>query len=634
MKLRLIGLLLFILSTSTVFGQATGDSLSFVLSNYSDNALFNYFDKQLNTYHLSNRFEYSQNFGKFNVGIKERFNSAVIKSRTLNIRDEINLSMITEYNYINSLKFGFLTTSDIFTDDRSLALNESTQNLITVYSKYSPMKTLKIIPFAGFIENKQIGTTNSGFIYGGEALLDDLKGDIFSIYSSFKFQNEDISPRKNMLRYFNVRIENDLDQTFSNLFTGGYSEKKRDFYFEADSLTENYFEVTKNIQSRTENNYYLQNNIVYSAPGSNLAFDITGTINFRKVERETRYKNQYTVNQVNFDSNIEEFRYELEANATYITKPLKLIFRSSIGEREELHDIERLDGINDIIFEDRQNLEKKKNNRSQVLMASITGTAEISRKDQIGFSLFQRKLSYNTPSDENFDDRDELLSIMRLSYNRKITPYFNWFMNLEGSFNHLVYIFSERSANNSKRRTLKLSSGGRYNTEKVSSLNEAIVSANYTTYDFEELRPNLKSFSFRQFTVRDSSYIDIYNKTGMLIEGYIKLSEQGDFYWNNFSSTPQRYIEELYFEPKLVKTYNNISFSSGLRIFRLFTFKHIDNETRELDTKYSSIGPVADISVMLSSLRLKIYGWYEFINTEAGKELENVNLIMRLNWIL
>ena len=135
------------------------------------------------------------------------------------------------------------------------------------------------------------------------------------------------------------------------------------------------------------------------------------------------------------------------------------------------------------------------------------------------------------------------------------------FVNLEGNLNKIVYVFKERSANNNTRRVLKFSSGGDIRLSYLTSRNVAEVSANYTVFEFEDLNPNLNSFSFRQLVLSDSTQIKLFRTTSFNFLGYIKLSEQGDFNWQGFANKPVRDLEEYYAEPTLRYTYNHFSFS-------------------------------------------------------------------------
>jgi hypothetical protein len=214
-----------------------------------------------------------------------------------------------------------------------------------------------------------------------------------------------------------------------------------------------------------------------------------------------------------------------------------------------------------------------------------------------------------------------------------ITPFFNLFFNLEGSINKTVYLFSQRSSNNNTRRVLKFSAGGDYKIGILRTRNEAIVSANYTVYDFEDINPNFSSFSFRQLYIKDSTEVRLGKNISLELEAYVKLSEQGDFNWADFSGRPFRFLEEIFLEPKLAYRFNKLKLAAGVRYFSLLTYKYDQNNIKTLDTKWISTAPLAEITYIVDSyLRVRCTGWLEFINNEANQRRELTNLFINLNW--
>jgi hypothetical protein len=291
-----------------------------------------------------------------------------------------------------------------------------------------------------------------------------------------------------------------------------------------------------------------------------------------------------------------------------------------------------MEGIGNVFFEERSRIESNKDNYSVRTALSFNGGIEFSRKDKLSFYLLQTKLKYDTQSLENYDDRDELLSIIRLKYSSQFTPYFLAFINAEGTLNHTVYIFSQKSSNNNKDRIIRLEAGGSYWGKNISTLNSFEVSANYTVYDFEDLNPTSRSYSFRQFTALDSTRIILRKELFLQLYGYIKLSEQGDFNWTAFSTRPASYLQEIYAEPKITYKYYDLFFSLGMRYFSLNNFKYKGKE-KTRDSDYYSIGPVIDIFILMNrKLYLKIYGWYEFITASNVLNREQANLSLVMNW--
>lgn len=631
-KIGLI-LLFFLLGSIGTQAQFLRDSLNFVVNNYSQKRLYSTFDKQLNTYTLNTGFVYNIDKEKYFIGVNENFNSSIVKSSTKSIKDDQQVSLLGEYRFSPKFKSGMLVSSNLFSDDRKLDINEASSFLGSIYTKIEPIEQLKLIPFFGYSNNKQISEVDNGLIYGTEALLDNFSSDDFQIYSSLNFRNEDILPRRNLLRNIKITALNVIENNFVNIINGGYSEMRKDFYFEADSITSATFDVKSNIQSRTEQNYLIEDIFEFKDPDSEFGFEFGGSVGWRDIARRNKYLSAENVNTTLFNTNINEFRIDLNASLIYVNNNFRSRVKIGLNEREEKHSVENIPDLSELIFNERDELENRKNNRSQIVNFIYTGDWDFSDRDKISFSLFHRKLVYDTPSEENNDDRDELLSIFRTAYQHEFSTLFTYFLHFEGSLNHIVYIFSERSSNNNIRRIIKLTSGGYYNSEILNNKLEAEVSANYTVYDFEDLQPNFQSYAFRQFALKDSTSLTLSKRITADITGYAKLSEQGDFNWTEFSGKPQRYLEEYYLEPKIFVHKGALQFGTGFRYFNLTTYNFEDITTRKKTSEYNSVGPIVDIIMRVGgTLNLKIYGWYEFIRPEDGKNRENVNLNVRLYW--
>jgi hypothetical protein len=359
---------------------------------------------------------------------------------------------------------------------------------------------------------------------------------------------------------------------------------------------------------------------------------LLGKVGWRKIDRDTRYKNFENISTAIFDTRIEELKFEFESVTTYNSESFSGALRFILSERDEKNIAKDISEVSDVFYEQRNDQEKRKNNNSVRASLSLSGLYKITKNDLLSFSLFQNKLKYDTPSSENFDDRDELLSIAGIRYTHLFSPFFESFITAEGTFNHTVYVFAEKSSNNNLNRTIRLTAGGIYRGKNISSLNLFEVSANYTVYDFEDLNPNYKSFSFRQYTATDSTTIKLTKKLNLNLYGYIKLSEQGDFKWSAFTIRPTRYLKEIFAEPKLSVRYNDIILASGVRFFSLLTFNYKKTE-KILDTEYVSSGPVAEIIVSArNNLLVKLYGWYEFIRLTGNNKKEQTNFSLQVYW--
>jgi len=631
-KLVLIYFILLLIN-SILPAQIGKDSLSFSKSSFSDKQIINNFDKQLNTYNYSTFLKYYLGSDKLFFGIKENFNSTVTKSSSKNIKDEQFLWALGQYDLSEKFKLGMLINNNFYTDDRALAINKTSLLTTTVFTKFLPVNNIEITPFAGFSQNNQIGETNNGFVYGSELNINKYNFGDFDLSSLMKFQNEDISPRKNYLRLINFDLNSTFEESFHNSISADYSQQRKDFYFTADPITAAQFNITNNIQSRIESYYSIQDRIKFTPANSPLSFDIQGRIAWRRIDRNTRYISFTNVANTNYDTRIEESRIDFASTADYLANDFNLSFRFTFSERDEKHQPMFIEELNNIIIDERNTIEQQKNNTSQFANISLFSKINLSRNDKITFSIFHRKLKYDTPSNLNYDDRDELLSIGRILLEKEFNPFFRIFVNLEGSLNKIVYIFAQRSSNNNNKRTLKISSGGAFTTGYFSSSNSAEVSANYTVFDYEELNPNFRSYSFRQFVFRDSSDYKLSRKIRLFFSGYLKLSEQGDFKWSSFSSKPLRYLSEQYADPKIYYEFQSLSIGLGIRYFSLETFNFKKGIEKIKVSDYRSIGPLAEISYTVGErINLKFYGWYEFIKSEDNTNREMANMSIKLNY--
>lgn len=622
-----------IILNSLSIAQSAKDSLGFAMNLFNRNSISTYFDKQLNTYNLNSLISYGAAFDKFFVGINERFVSTVNKTRAKNIKDEQYLSFLFEYEFLSNIFAGTFLRYNDYSDDRNIAINQSSLFNSFGYLKYLPGSNVYIQPYVGLSKNKQIGVLDDGLIYGvdGKALEFDLNQ--FTINADVKLQNEDILPRKNTDRLLKLNIKNNFENNFSNSIYGQYSKIRKDFYFEADSIISKTFNTENNIQSRIETAYFIEDKIQFNPSPSSFAFDLTAKASWRDIDRSTKYVSLQNVTSSTFDTQIEELKLDIATNVYYSTGIFNGVLRVFYSERDEKHNAKKIDGVNEIIYSRRQETELQKNNLSEQTTISLSGNLLLSKDDNLLFSIFHRKLQYDTPSKTNFDDRDELLSMFRVYYKRNLSPFFNLFLNLEGSINKIVYIFAERSSNNNIQRTLKFSSGGEYKGSIISSKNYAEVSANYTVYDYEDLNPNYKSFSFRQLALKDSSTIKLSRKIYLSFWGYLKLSEQGDFNWKNFAGKPVRFLEETYLEPLLQYRYYKIIFGFGLRYFSLLTYNYNSDNDKKLETIYRSVGPIAAIEYeSLDFVNIKCSGWYELISNEKNKQRELANLFIQVSW--
>ncbi|MCH7826574.1 MAG: hypothetical protein IIC75_01155 [Bacteroidetes bacterium] len=631
-NLSILIFIIFLSAITSSMAQNLSDSLQFLNNGFPQSLFLTNFDKQLNTFRLRTGFNFNRQIGKFQFFVNENLNSTLTRSTDNNVRSEHYLFISSVYKMNRKIDLGLHIKNNILTDSRNIGINKAALSSITFYTKYSLKDNVYFSPFLGYSKNNQISQTDYGLIYGFEGLMNDYLISDIKLNTMISLVNEDILPRKNSVRVFNVQLKNNFDNNIQNSFTVKYSRNRKDFYFLADSSISSIFNVKNNIQSRIETNYYFENRLGNDNAFTNLKWNVAGRLLWRNIDRDTRYKTSPLVSSSLFDTRINELRIEVESLVSYTNNFSNIVLRMLYNERDEKNTTKNFEDKQSLLFEDKSELESRKNNNAKRISLSLSGNLILSESDKINFSLYQNKLRYNTPSSENFDDRDELLSILRLQYVKTFTPFFEGFVNVDATISQTVYIFSEKSSNNNINRVFTLSTGGKYSGKIFRSTNSFSVSANYTVFDFEDINPNFKSFSFRQFTARDSTSIIFSKRVSLLSYNYVKLSEQGILMWNEFTTRPTRYLEEIFSETKLIVKPSRLSYAIGLRIFLLNTYNYRGAE-KIIDSKFLSIAPITEIKLeFLDVLYFRLYGWYAFITLNNGQSKQETNLSMQMNY--
>ena len=318
------------------YSQTRVDSLEF-LGRFLNAKLFNTtFDKQLNTFHLNSQLQLYGNFEDVIIRMNENYGSTFIRNETKNTRDEQHFNLNAKYLFRKDISFGISGNSSLLSDNRSLGINESAVNYAAVFSELKPIDNLRLAPFGGYTSNRQIGVTDNGSLYGVEGLLENLNFSDLNINSVLRFRNEDIIPRRNLIRYYELSVNNNFDRSVSNTIQTFFSQSRKDFYFEADSITSAQFNVNNNIQSRIETAYQIFDRLSYDGFLDIFSLDIAAGINWRIIDRDNRYKTSEKA-KVMYDTRIDELKLELDATTRYSSKLFDGILRLNFYERDEKH---------------------------------------------------------------------------------------------------------------------------------------------------------------------------------------------------------------------------------------------------------------------------------------------------------
>lgn len=636
MKFSIKLLPLLALLTFKVYGQSdTDSSQTSLLPPATRNSISTVFNKELSIYSLLSKIHYTHSAGNFNFKLSEDLNSSLLKySGSNTTRDENVFKLSGDYNNGSWLNPGFLVSSQIYSDSRTTDINTAASNFGLLYNRMFLEDVLSLLPFAGYIEDVQSGISNKGMVYGIQGGIDRTSFSDFLIGSTFQFRNEDIAPRKNTIRDINASIENFIDRDIQNKLSVKFHETGRDFFFDADSSLKEIFMIEKNQQRRNDRQYSISDEFLYSGLLNNTSVGLRFNFSDRLVERTTRYKKPGDLFPTSFDSQIEELKFDISTFVSYTSESMDLKFNMNYAERNERFLLINPGNANPDYFELKQKNEGIKNNIASQAFISFAGSIFLTERDKIDLNLSHFKLRYDTPSIDNIDERDELLSQFRLRYTRLLNSRLSVFAGFDMSYGKLVYILAARSSNNNTNRIFKLNTGYSYQGNGFKNHGNFEIIANYLVYDFEDLNPGFKSFSFRQISLSDSLTVDITRDLSFEFTGFYKLSEQGDLRWSDHKIKPGREITEVLLLPALSTRIGQYSFKLGLRYYSYFS-DIIVNEDRKEENFYKGLAPLFEISAFVNeTFQLNLRGWYETIDSRGNSRRYLTTLNLGAKWYL
>ena len=250
-----------------------------------------------------------------------------------------------------------------------------------------------------------------------------------------------------------------------------------------------------------------------------------------------------------------------------------------------------------------------------------------------------RLLNYDTPSESNDDDHDQLVSSAELHFDRFFSPSLTGNLGIIASNTHLVYLKSDRSAQNNVTRSIALDPEATYSTSEFFTHIRGEVFANYTILDYLSSLPSLQAVG--DYVLRGASLTDsigfslglrpfaelepISFEEGMTV----RLSERGNFNADAFSERRDARIAEISASALLgIASHGGAapwSVRAGVRGFLLSTSGRTSAQEQPTPSfgelqRQTRIGPMITMLLMRSSSFMPVLSataWYAVIKSET-----------------
>jgi hypothetical protein len=595
------------------------------------------FDRNLNTYNWISRAMVDTAAGPFRVRLLQQYAANIIhldgvpplgrdKLHSTQQTLSLGVGMPVSPTFAPQAEWNSL----VYTDEKGTGLNNASTYTILGGAEYTPLPALVLTPLAGYRWDMQAGIADRGLAYALGARVPVTEVDGYLISGSGQFREDLLKPRRLEGHVARLGIQKSFSRFTRDSLEAGFTRNRREFYALADS----------NIESRTEQVFSFANKLDYDLDPS-LSTSLFVSINGRGLQKDLRNWNAVGPRDVQFDTRIDEFRFDTYAQAGYRSADGRTgaWMRLFYSERTESHAAQRpavsSDAL-DLRFAERNRQEQIKDNSSRRTILSGVIGLPLTASDRIDLSGSAGILRYDTPSSANVEDRDELLVAVMLATTHRISRTLTLELGLEGTQSHTVYLLKERSANNSINRVLRLSPRTTFRPASwITSMNAFEVLANYTVYDFEQQLASVKSFSYRQFGYWDSTSVDLTHRIGVDLFAYWKVYERGQLKWSEFRErTENSAVEETYAVQIRFTPWGRTLFAVGGRYFGQTRYAYAGG-IKALESFLSSVGPTCTIlwEAGLHS-RIEFQGWYERRRQPDGTLRPLSNMTMNVSFTL
>jgi hypothetical protein len=260
--------------------------------------------------------------------------------------------------------------------------------------------------------------------------------------------------------------------------------------------------------------------------------------------------------------------------------------------------------------------------------------------DSLNLYATIQRFRYDTPDPENYDDRDELRMRIILQEIHDFSPDLSMHLTLSVHFIHFVYIFGERSADNSWNRILRFSPTLVWKPTSFLRISQtAEVLANYVDYDFEAQFINTRSFLYRKFRLEDSTWVNITPRLTFHLHYRLELDENGKFLWDEW--VEQRLIDRQSHTLSLSLDYmplRRLHVTPGIQFFDRKGYRYNPaadvQEPGELNSHFESKGPFLRIRYHTDRIRIFLAASTIATSTLQVSKQYLSRIDLRLSWLI
>ncbi len=482
------------------------------------------FQQNLNSYYWLSQIHYNRViFGTGLFELQENFNSSLIRLSGDDHKWKDDQQFNVKLFIPGSSKWGtrFSASANNFTDRLSGLVNDIKTNWAKVGLLLQPLPKITLNSDIGYIYDDRLARIDRGLTYNIQLKTDSL---VFNDYHNrlyFFNRSDQFAIRNNSDLEFNYNVKKYFQYGTMDSLSIHWSRLRRDNY--------DLIEIEKlYIETLSEENKGFQNSLVYGIQ-SNVFLGVNSKLNQRvsSVEKHQQRETLDARSKKDFQSE-NELTMSLYHNLMIANLALKYETNSQKNDVPDSLKAKKFSKYFYYISPDFQ---------SSRLTLSTMSKFYMFTSDTLQLNGSISRFRYDTP-ENNMDDRDEFRLNLSVS---EIHPFAeNLTLVLNGSVNlhHLVYIFSERSANNNWMRIFRLYPQVFFRPNKnITVAQHFEILANYVDYDYEmgTTTTDLKSYIFRRFSFTQQIQAQLSRRTDIFINYKLELEENGKLDWDRWT---------------------------------------------------------------------------------------------------
>ncbi len=457
-----------------------------------------------------------------------------------------------------------------------------------------------------------------------------LRLDEYVIAAAGRIGRSWLNPRTVQSDSATLSVVRVFSESAFNSLSFSYVGQEREFYARSDPGIQQEFQVAANIFRRASREFGVTDTLVYQSGSTFVSFH--AALSNRAIDRSYRYKSVSNPANVILDAAITEER--IFGGSTVRMSPfpwLSTVLMAEFEERQERHSVQDNPSVPRQTFDRQDQAARRLSNTVRRSTLGLAASTILGQKDLLNLSGSASILRYDTPDSLNTDDRDELLLLVSVEETHRFSDALSLSVLADAALSHLVYLSRFQSANNAWNRIIRLKPAVTFVPARwLVSRTTGEVMANYTVYDFEDQVQSVRSFSFRQVTWTDSTWIRIGRSIEALFQGSVRLYERGILQWREFRERPERYFVEQSYWPRVsVGVTDHLLVGIGYRYFSQTRYRY-EGKQRSFEGRLISAGPTVNVSWRgVKGGRVEFEGWREAQSDHRpGRSYSNLSLIV------